>query len=115
MKDDRLYVDHILQCISDVAEFTREGKDTFFSDNKTQQAVIRALQTLTESTQRLFDSLKLRHAEVNWFAIAGFRNVVVHDYLGLDFEQVWEIVVNDLPGPKRQIETIKGELNDNRP
>ena len=114
MKDDRLYVDHILECIRDVVEFTREGKDVFFSDKKTQQAVIRTLQTLAESTQRLSDSLKLRHAEVNWIAIAGFRNVVVHDYLGLDLEQVWEIVVDDIPELKRQIETIRGELDDDR-
>lgn len=61
MKDDRLYVDHILECIRDVAEFTREGKGAFFSDKKTQQAVLRTLQMLAESTQRLSRSLKLNH------------------------------------------------------
>lgn len=61
MKDDRLYVDHILECFEDVAQFTQDGKDTFFTDKKTQQAVIRTLQTLAESTQRLSRSLKLNH------------------------------------------------------
>ncbi len=115
MKDDRLYVDHILQCIRDVAEFTREGKDAFVSDKKTQQAVLRTLQTLAESTQRLSRSLKSSHAEVNWFAIAGFRNVVVHDYLGVDFDQVWQIAEMDLPELKRQMETIRDELGEDRP
>jgi uncharacterized protein with HEPN domain len=112
VKDDRLYVDHILECIMDVAEFTREGKYAFFSDKKTQQAVLRTLQTLAESTQRLSRSLKSGHAEVNWVAIAGFRNIVVHDYLGVDLDQVWQIAEKDLPELKRQLETIKGELGD---
>ena len=115
MKDDRLYVDHILERIRDVVEFTREGKDAFVSDKKTQQAVLRTLQTLAESTQRLSRPLKSSHAEVNWIAIAGFRNIVVHDYLGVDLGQVWQIIEIDLPELKHQIETIRGELRNNRP
>jgi uncharacterized protein with HEPN domain len=90
--------------------YTAEGKDFFFADPKTQDAVIRNLQTLAESTQRISSSLRKSHSEINWRNIAGFRNVAVHDYLGLDLKQIWIIVENDLPQLKDQIAAILKEL-----
>ncbi len=73
MKDDRLYLIHIKECIERVIMYTEEGKDFFFADTKTQDAVMRNLQILAESTQHLYDSLKERHPEVDWRNISGFR------------------------------------------
>jgi len=61
--------------------YTEEGKDFFFADTKTQDAVMRNLQILAESTQRLSHSLRELHPEVDWRSISGFRNVAVHEYL----------------------------------
>lgn len=80
MKDDRLYLMHILECIERIQRYTAEGKDFFFVDTKTQDAVNRNLQTLAESTQRISSSLREGHPEVEWRSISAFRNVVVHDY-----------------------------------
>jgi uncharacterized protein with HEPN domain len=88
VKDDRLYLHHILECIRFVEDFTQEGKEFFLSDRKTQDAVVRNLQILTESTTRLSDHLKARHSDVDWRGIAAFRNVLVHGYLGVDLQQV---------------------------
>jgi len=79
-------------------------------DTKTQDAVMRNLQTLAESTQRLPISLKTAHAEVSWERIAGFRNVLVHDHLGINIGRVWEIVEHGLPELKHQIAAILAEL-----
>jgi uncharacterized protein with HEPN domain len=57
-----------------------------------QDAVLRNLQVLAESTQRLSDDFKLQHHEVEWYKIAGLRNILVHDYLGIDIETVWAVV-----------------------
>lgn len=62
-----------------------------------QDAVFRNLQTLAESTQRLSPELKAEYPEINWKAIAGFRNILVHDYLGLDLELIWTVIENRLP------------------
>lgn len=97
MKDDRLYLIHILECIERIERYTAPGRDAFFSDTMMQDAVLRNLHTLSESTQRLSDALKDRHPEVDWFSIAGFRNVIVHDYLGIDLKTMWDIVERDLP------------------
>ena len=59
--------------------------------------MIRNLQTIAESTQRLSDDLKETEPEVPWRAIAGFRNILVHDYFEIDLEIVWTVVDRDLP------------------
>lgn len=62
-----------------------------------QDAVIRNLQTLTESSQRLSDELKATEPQIPWRELAGFRNVIVHGYLGVDLGAVWLVVEQDLP------------------
>jgi uncharacterized protein with HEPN domain len=97
MKDDRLYLIHIRDCIARIEQYIREGQTQFQNDTKTQDAVLRNLQVLAESTQRLSDGLKARHSEVPWRTIAAFRNVLVHGYLGVNLERVWQILHEDLP------------------
>lgn len=106
MKDDKLYLLHIRECIERIERYTVEGKDAFLADTKTQDAVIRNLQTLAESTQRISPSLKMSHPDVEWRSIAAFRNVAVHGYLGIDLNQIWEIILHDLPDLKRKVEDI---------
>jgi uncharacterized protein with HEPN domain len=104
VKDDKLYLIHIGECIERIETYVGEGgKDAFMASTLIQDAVLRNLQTLAESTQRLSNSLKAAHPEVEWYKIAGFRNVLVHDYLGVDLERAWLIVERDLPGFRRAI------------
>ena len=110
MKDDRLYLIHILECISRIELYTREGKVTFLQDTMRQDAVLRNLQTLAESTKRLSAPLKDVHPDVAWERIAGFRNVLVHDYLGINTARVWGMIEQGLPQLKQQITSILNEL-----
>jgi len=106
VKDDRLYLIHIHESIARIEEYTAEGHEAFFADTRTQDAVLRNLQTLAESTQRLSADLKVAHPEVDWRGISGLRNILVHDYLGFNLVRVWEIVERDLPVLRGQIETL---------
>jgi uncharacterized protein with HEPN domain len=74
VKDDRVYIHHILDCIRHIDQYCQNGEATFRGSELVQDAVLRNLQTLGESTQRIGDRLKARHPEVDWRAIAGFRN-----------------------------------------
>ncbi len=112
MKDDSLYLAHMQECIARVEAYTAGGKSVFLADTKTQDAVLRNLQTLAESTQRLSDEVKAKHLDVDWRGIAAFRNVVVHSYLGISLNQVWDIVEQDLPVLKATIEVILKEQKD---
>ena len=62
-----------------------------------QDAVLRNLQVIAESTKRLSDLLKATHRDFDWRGIAGFRNFLVHDYLGVDLGIVWKVVTEDVP------------------
>ena len=112
MKDYRLYLVHILDCIDHILQYTSDGKDSFFADRKTQDAVLRNLHTLSESIQRISTDTKLKYPEVPWREISAFRNVVVHDYLGIELDRIWDVVERDLPILKIQISTICDELEE---
>lgn len=96
MKDDRRYLLHILECISRIEEDISGGKTAFESSHMIQDAVLRNLQVMAESTQRLSDGFKATHPDIAWASIAGFRNVLVHDYFGVDLGAVWQIVGRDM-------------------
>lgn len=113
MKDDRLYLHHIKEAIGWIEEFTSAGEAEFFADRKTQDAVLRNLHTLSESTQNTSNELKEQHPDIDWRTIAAFRNVVVHDYLGVDLDRIWDIIEDDLPALKERISAILRELENN--
>ena len=96
-KDDSVYVEHMLESINRIAEYANDEKSKFYKSTLIQDAVVRNLQVLAESSQRLSDEFKSRHADVPWREISGFRNILVHDYLGLDLDAVWSVVEQDLP------------------
>jgi uncharacterized protein with HEPN domain len=103
MKDNAVYLHHIIECIRRIEENVKEGRERFTDSHTLQDAVIRNLQTMAESTQCLSDDLKKAHPTVEWYRIAAFRNVLVHDYLGIDIERIWEITQRDVPGLKQAI------------
>lgn len=112
MKDDRVYLRHVLRCIARIEEYTAAGRESFFSSPLIQDGVIRNLQTLAESSQRMSDAIKESHPDVDWKGLAGFRNVLVHDYLGVDLELVYRAVEQDVPRLKRACE---GALQERDP
>jgi len=97
MKEDKLYLIHISECIQRVVQYTATGRDEFMRQSIIQDAVIRNLQVMAESSQRLSMESKTRHPEIDWLKISGFRNILVHNYLGVDLELIWNIVTQDLP------------------
>lgn len=97
MKSDRAYLEHVLHCIGRISEDASAGKEAVFGSPTLQDAILRNLQILCESTQRLTEGSRQRHPEVDWRAISGMRNVLVHDYFALDWETIWTIVQRDLP------------------
>ena len=109
MKDDRLYLIHIKECIERIeAYIDKTDKKDFLKSNLLQDAIIRNLQVLSESTQRLSDEAKESREDIDWYKIAGFRNILVHDYLGLDLDAVWNIVANEMPILKKAIMEMIG-------
>lgn len=98
MIKDKLYITHIIECVDYINSYVVDGFESFKNDHKTYDAVLRQLQIMSESTQRLSDEVKQKNKKISWREIAGFRNILVHDYLGdIDAKIVWSIIVNELP------------------
>ena len=104
MKDDGLYRIHIQECIARIESYTKGIEFKEFSKTPLiQDAVLRNLQIMAESTQRLSEEFKNTRPAVDWRKISGLRNILVHDYLGIDLETVWNILARDLPGLKKAL------------
>lgn len=94
---DRLYLVHIAESITRINNYVGSGKEALSGDVMRQDAVVRNLQVLAESTKRLSVEAKSIRPDIDWDAIAAFRNVLVHEYLEVDIDEIWRVVANDLP------------------
>ena len=114
MKDDRVYLKHILDAIAKIELYVSVGREGFMAASHWQDAVIRQLEIIGEATKQLSDDLRLRYPEVPWRRLAGLRDVLIHNYMGVDLTTVWELTQRNLPILKQQVEIILAEL-DNSP
>lgn len=106
MRDDRLYLINIEGSIDRIQHYVEDGQEAFATSTLIQDAVLRNFQTIGQSPGRISDELRRRHSDVDWRGIVGFRNVLVHDYLGVDLNRVWRVVERDLPELEQQIAGI---------
>ncbi|ACK68725.1 protein of unknown function DUF86 [Gloeothece citriformis PCC 7424] len=106
MKEDRVYLIHIRDCLKRIQSYTTGGKTAFEEQTIIQDAVLRNLEVMCESIKKLPPKWKASEPEILWDKIAGFRNRLAHEYLGIDLEVVWDVVENYLPPLERAIEAI---------
>lgn len=102
-----LLLQDIIESIEKIKSYTHGMTyDLFYNDDKTIDAVIRNFEIIGEAANRIPDELKDKHIEINWHRIRGFRNRIVHDYLGVDLEIIWNIIENNLDELQKQIQEI---------
>lgn len=97
MKDQRVSLLHLADCLVRIREYTTGGQTLFMSDRKTQDAVIRNLEIVGQVVRDLGpETLSAQRPEIPWASIAGTRNILAHQYLGVDLTLVWNIVEREL-------------------
>ena len=104
---DTILVEHMLECIERIEKYLTDGQKQFFASEMVQDAVVRNLQTLAESSQRLGTECKKSRSDIDWRAISGFRNILVHDYLGLDLKLIWLVIEKELPILKKSLKEMQ--------
>jgi uncharacterized protein with HEPN domain len=106
VKENTLYLLHMLDCATKIEEYTRSGQGAFMSSTMIQDAVLRNLEILGEAAKRLDPAFRDAHQEVPWRKIAGLRDVLIHNYPGVDLQAVWLISQEDVPAVKKQLAAI---------
>jgi len=104
MKDDIIYIDHILNSISRILDYI-SGKDReeFEADLVTQDAVVRQLEIIGEATKRVSKELRSKHPDIPWSDMAGMRDVLIHNYIDVDLGVVWKTASENIPDLKALI------------
>jgi uncharacterized protein with HEPN domain len=106
-RDRTVFLRHMLICIDRIADYTREGRAAFMADAKTQDAVVRNLEVLGQAAKDFgTEALQARDSDIPWSRIAALRNVLAHQYLGVDLSLVWNIVERELPRLRPAIEAL---------
>lgn len=111
MKDDRLYLTHILERIERIRAHTAEGREHFFASDLTQDAVIRNLEIIGEAATKVSAELRQRYPETPWPLLTGMRNRLVHGYFDVNLLIVWNVVANELGPLENQVRAILAALN----
>ncbi|HIH75396.1 MAG TPA: DUF86 domain-containing protein [Methanosarcina sp.] len=112
-KDDRVYLSHILQSISLIEKYTENfTEEKFLSNSLVQDGTIRQIQIIGEATKNLSKPLREKYQQIHWRGITGMRDKLVHDYLGVDINAVWDTVKDDIPALKKVVLKIVQDLNE---
>jgi len=112
-KDDLIYLDHILNSLSKTVDYT-EGvtKKDFLNNEEKQDAVIRKIEITGEAIKRVSKELREKYKHIPWKAIAGMRDKLIHDYIDVDLDMVWETATKDVPRLIPQIQAIIDDLEE---
>src|SRR5438874_3276785 len=97
MMGDDAYLRHIRDAIEKIESYVSVGEEEFMAQSHWQDAVIRQLEIIGEAAKRLSEELRSQHADVPWRRIAGLRDVLIHNYMGVDLVAAWEITQKDVP------------------
>ena len=106
MRDDRLRLLDILDAIAQIEQQASKGKDAFLHDALVQVWMRHHLQVIGEAAAGLTRELRERMPDIEWADIISMRNILVHEYFGVDLGQVWDAVALELPKLKREVEGI---------
>ncbi|RXT02751.1 DUF86 domain-containing protein [Ammoniphilus sp. CFH 90114] len=104
MKNDIVYIKHIIDSIEKIESYTDQlGKEGFIKSGLIQDAVIRNLEIIGEATKNISIEFRKEHQGIPWRNMAGLRDVLIHDYFGVDLEIVWNVVEKELSKVKIEL------------
>ncbi|NUM53184.1 MAG: DUF86 domain-containing protein [Candidatus Hydrogenedentes bacterium] len=113
MTNDRLYLEHIRDAITRIESYTADGREVFKNTPHVQDASIRQFEIIGEASKRLSAEVKNRHSEIPWRRIGALRDHLIHRYMHVDLEIIWQIVENDLPQLKSIVLSELASSSDN--
>jgi len=110
-KNDLAFIEHILESINAILEFSKGiNKEELISNRLKQSAIVREIEIIGEAVKNISKNLKDKHKEIGWREIVGTRDKMIHHYFGVDLDIILEIIKKDIPDLRKKIFKIKKEL-----
>jgi uncharacterized protein with HEPN domain len=106
VRDDREQLRDVLEAIERIEKYAVRGRQALASEDLLQTWVVHHLMIIGEACRALSPDFRTNHPAEVWVLAAGLRNVIVHEYFGIDLEVVWNVIEHDLPGLKERVREI---------
>lgn len=114
-KDLRLYIEDILECIEKIEEYSGKiTEDDFYENTQIQDAIFRRLEIMGEAVKNVPKGFRERHQKIPWKNIAGMRDILIHEYSGVNLERIWKVITEDIPDLKNKILKIRENLKEEK-
>lgn len=106
-RDDFILVEHILSAIVKIKKYCHlTNRNEFLKNEMLKDAVVRNIEIIGEAAKRLSEGFRKRYMDIPWKDISGMRDKIVHDYMGIDYRVVWDVIETDLASLERNLKKI---------